>query len=386
MAAMLGFIFLAVNDSHETSVVISEAPATPNVASVAATLPTTPPASSTASIGITSPSRPVSASATHKQNNPVLKPENIAPEQNAAAASTSSTSVATRVASPYSSDPLPFEIIDARARAATVNILCMPKGGTFRPTSGSGVIIDPRGVILTDAHVAQYVMLSQDPRVDLSCAIRTGSPATPQWTAKVLYIPPMWLTAHAQDIRNDRPTGTGEHDYALLLIDKDIAGAAVTGSVPYVPVDTRSNIAFQEDKVLATGYPAEFVGGIFAERGLYAATSITSIGKLYTFQDGSVDLFSIGSIIAAQGGSSGGPVINQWSYVVGIISTTSDGKTTAERDLHANALSYIDTDLKIQSGKNLSETLAADIESQSEQFNKEIAPHIVNQYLEILSR
>src|SRR6185436_12542444 len=94
-----------------------------------------------------------------------------------------------RAPAPYSTPGESFETIDPAVRSALVNILCMPQGGSLRPISGSGVIIDPRGVILTNAHVAQYVLLSESPQINLTCSIRTGSPASPRWKAVVLYIP-----------------------------------------------------------------------------------------------------------------------------------------------------------------------------------------------------
>ena len=95
---------------------------------------------------------------------------------------------ARRIQNPYSYAPVPFESIDAITRPALVNILCRPRGAgpIASPISGSGVIIDPRGVILTNAHVAQYVLLSQSPQIDLVCTIRALSPARPLWKAEAL--------------------------------------------------------------------------------------------------------------------------------------------------------------------------------------------------------
>src|SRR3989344_1935480 len=74
-----------------------------------------------------------------------------------------------RIEDPYPLPPDSFSVINEKTRHALVNILCMPHGGSLRPISASGVIVDPRGVILPNAHVAQYVLLSHDPRIDLSC-------------------------------------------------------------------------------------------------------------------------------------------------------------------------------------------------------------------------
>ena len=49
-----------------------------------------------------------------------------------------------------------------KLKAATVNILCrMQRGGQIAHYTGSGVVIDPTGVVLTNAHVAEHVLLEQ---------------------------------------------------------------------------------------------------------------------------------------------------------------------------------------------------------------------------------
>ena len=92
---------------------------------------------------------------------------------------------------------------------------------------------------------------------------------------------------------------------------------------------------------------------------LYPVTSITTIQHLMTFQTGSADVISLGGVIQAQKGSSGGVVVNQWSKAIGLVTTTSEGATTGERDLHAITLAYINRDLQHLTGKSLQETLAA---------------------------
>jgi S1-C subfamily serine protease len=320
---------------------------------------------------------------------PQKVPEKVANKQTVLPPTSSSSAPSTqvtRVDSPYTENPLTFEAIDTLARRAVVNILCTPRGGSLRPTTGSGVMIDPRGVILTNAHVAQYVLLAQSGKFDLTCTVRSGSPATPNWIPEVLYIPTAWIIAHAADINKERATGTGEYDYALLRISSDLRGMPLTEPLPYLPIDSRETIAFLDDPLLVAGYPAEFVGGLLAQRDLYAATSIARVVKLMTFGTGAVDIFSVGGIIAAQGGSSGGPAINQWGYVVGIVTTTSDGKTTAERDLHVTTAAYINRDIKIQSGRSLKDFLASNTENISLEFKKTFEESFLALYLKALSK
>ena len=76
----------------------------------------------------------------------------------------------------------------------------------------------------------------------------------------------------------------------------------------------------------------------------------------------------MGGIIGAQSGSSGGGVVNQWNKLIGLITTTSEGVTTAQRDLHAITTGYINRDIKNQTGKDLIQTLAQDPKSTSDAF------------------
>jgi len=291
-----------------------------------------------------------------------------------------------RVQKPYNFDPISFDTLNTETRAALVNILCMPRGGgSLQPISGSGVIIDPRGVILTNAHVAQYVLLSENPTVDLSCEIRTGSPATFKWTAEVLYIPTVWIQAHVSDINIPHPTGTGEHDYALLRIVGTADASPLPSQFPSLPFDTREAIGFLNDTVLGAGYPAEFVGGFAAENNLFPVSSVSPINQLLTFATSTIDMIAIGGVVEAQGGSSGGAVVNAWGRTIGIISTTSDAPTTALRDLRAITLSYINRDLLAQTGTDLATFLSGDLVARELDFNTNTLPNLEKLYTQVLS-
>lgn len=290
-----------------------------------------------------------------------------------------------RLDNPYTFSALPVDQLNTGTRAALVNILCTPKqGGTFSPISGSGVVIDPRGVILTNAHVAQYVLLSQDPRINMQCTIRTGAPARPAYTAQMLYIPPEWVREHAKEFGTARPQGTGEHDYALLYVTGSATNTPLPGSFPFLAPDTRANVAFQGDQVLVASYPAEFLGGTGTEYGLYAASSVSKIGNMLTFSTDTADVLSLGGVIEAQSGSSGGAVVNAWGRLVGLIVTTSAGSTTSERDLHSLSISYINRDLASQRGTSLDTILAGDPAQDAVNFSANVVPSLVEQYWDLM--
>ncbi len=352
---------------------------------IAAAAEPSPPSLATLATSSAVASSPISAKRSDRKEKANIRPGTTARAAASAGIASSSSQVA-RLESPYSAPRASISDLNTDARAALVNILCMPRGGgSFSPISGSGVIIDPRGIVLTNAHVAQYVLLSQSPKVDLQCAIRAGAPAHALWSAEVLYIPPVWVQTHVGEINAQHPQGTGEHDYGLLYITGSLSGGSLPAPFPFLQPDTREGIAFQGDQVLVASYPAEFLGGMAAENDLYPASSVTTIGRLLTFSSSSIDVLSLGGIIEAQSGSPGGAVVNAWDRLVGLIVTTSEGATTAARDLHALSLSYISRDLAAQSGYDLPEWLQTDPASTAKNFNAMVAPGLLKLYIAQLS-
>lgn len=369
VVAIAGIVFLSPSFSSDATYEHGFSPAPISATSSAATT-TLPLATTTVSLAT---STHESSTSTVKKTSSVAKktpsPEPVARDPNAV----------DRIQNPYDTPPESFDVINEKAREALVNILCVSRSGTMQPISGSGVVIDPRGVVLTNAHVAQYVLLAQSPNIDLSCTMRAGSPAVSKWSVVPLYIPAVWVHEHAHEIIEQHVVGTGEHDYALLLI------AGNGKSFPFIPYDTREAIAFQDDPVLVASYPVEFVGST-VQNSLYAVSSITSIKKLMTFVQQTIDVLSLGGLIGAQSGSSGGAVVNAWGRLVGIVVTTSAGATTADRDLHALSMSYISRDLAAQSKLGLEALLSTDVTAAAESFNIILAPQLLEEYLRVLKR
>ena len=327
------------------------------------------------------PPQPASRAATTTVKKTTVKANNAV-----SVTASSSYPEVTRIRNPYSTPALSFDDINVAARQALVNILCTSNGDSLRPISGSGTIIDPRGIILTNAHVAQYVLLGQSREINLSCVVRTGSPAQPRWIPHVLYIPAAWIQKHAADITSSHATGTGELDYALLYIAGTLDGTPRPTAFPALPVDTREAIGFVEDQVLAASFPAEFLGGISTESALYPSSSIARILQLMTFGSHNVDVISVGGTIQAQAGSSGGAIVNAWGRLIGVITTTSEGMTTADRDLRATTLSYINRDLATQTGLDLDTFLGLDPASVSTDFALRELPQLAQMLLKNIFR
>lgn len=310
--------------------------------------------------------------------------EPVAEEAPGVSSQTSQEGRAVRIENPYSFGTKTPVVVDAEARAAVVNIFCRSRDPQLLSTSGSGVLIDPRGVILTNAHLGQYFLLDSGSAIDLSCSIRTGSPVRPTYRARVLYLPKAWVEENAPGIAERKATGSGEYDFSLLLIDSRIDGAALPATFPFLPPDTREAIGFTDDVVLVAGYPAEFLSGGATQNNLSITTTFATIGELLTFTRRVVDVISLGNIPLAQGGSSGGAVVNAWGFLVGIVTTTSEGETTASRDLRAITLAHVDRSLTAHTGADLSSFLSQDLPGTAQLFEEAEAPALSQRLIDAI--
>lgn len=253
-----------------------------------------------------------------------------------------------------------FVLINEFARKAIVNVLCSTKYGTLSPISGTGVVVGDDGLILTNAHIGQYFLLKDYIEKNyVECIARVGSPAYPKYKLDLVYISPNWVKENKALLKEQAPKGTGEDDFAFLRIISMIDGSNPPSKFSFIPMDIRENIN-RDEPVLLASYPAGFLGGLSILQGLNITTAITKIAEIYTFKDGSVDLVSVPGTVVSQKGSSGGAVVDQYAKVIGIISTSSDGDKTSERDLRAITVAYINRALQKEIGINLAQFVYSD--------------------------
>ncbi len=270
-------------------------------------------------------------------------------------------------------------------RAATVNILCQNQSASaLNSISASGVVVDPRGIILTNSHVAQYLLLKDYPSPDsVQCIVRVGSPAEPRYRAELLFLPPSWIAKNAQKILDEKPLGNGEHDYALIRITGTTdhnASLPVSFSFLRLSADPPT----EGQSTLIAGYPAGFLGGAIIQKDLYAASSFAQVGQLYTFMNNTIDIFSVGGSVVAQQGSSGGAVADQGGTLIGIITTSSEAAQTSDRDLRALSTSYIIRDFASESGTALGLFLDGDTAQEARSFAQTTAPSLTAQLVSAL--
>ena len=275
--------------------------------------------------------------------------------------------------------------VNTRTRAALVNIFCTPKTGG--PLSGSGIIVDSRGVILTNAHVAQFLLLqSALPEGRITCIVRTGSPAKPAYYAKLLYISTAWIDANASKIGQSHATGNGENDYAFLQIIGSVDDSPLPNTFSFAQMTTDK--PSKGDEVLLAGYPAGFLESATIQKGLYITSSFTTVENLFTFKDPKkVDLVSVGGTVVSQSGASGGSVVRQRDgALLAVIATASDAANTASRDLRAITLAHIDRSLAAEGKGGIAALLTGDLSQKLEDFNTNTAPALAKKLLEALKK
>jgi len=230
--------------------------------------------------------------------------------------------------------------LDAAAlmlRAALVNIICyVPPGSGLHSISGSGVIIDPKGFILTNAHIAQYFLLADR---GVSCTVRTGSPAAKSYGAALAYIPPAWISANASVLTQAAPTGTGEHDFAFLAVTKSETATALPAAFPSIPL-AHSPPSFGTPVVIAS-YGAQFLESSQVQSSLFPTVVFGSVKDVFTFNTNTIDVLALGGSAAAQEGSSGGGVADASGTLVGTVTTSTTEGATETRSLDAITASYI---------------------------------------------
>lgn len=280
-----------------------------------------------------------------------------------------------------------FDFINTKTREALVNILCTTKSsGPIKPISGSGIVIGKNGVILTNAHIAQYFLLKDYHTENfVECVIRTDSPAEPKYHAKLLYIPSIWVEENAENLKIENPKGTGENDFAFLIITDNINSKKnLPEEFPFITHDIREINIKRDSNVLLAGYPAGFLGGIFIQKDLYISSTITKIQEVFTFKEFTLDVISIGGSIVAQSGVSGGAVVNENNKLIALISTSSEGETTDDRNLNAITLSHINRSLIENKNTTLQELISGNIQNKADEFNEKEAPQLTKLLEEVL--
>ncbi len=227
---------------------------------------------------------------------------------------------------------LPSQTLYILASERVVNLFCeLPKNEVAIAT---GVIIHPRGYILTNAHVA-------DTEQSRTCLIRRGSPARNFAVAERVFLPPNFSSkSHTREnLANDVAIWK-----ITSVIEKETADTFPFFSIrPHkLPVDGAALATFS--------YPAELLGSHAVVSALYLSFSETKITAH--------DAYFIESAqgLGSQKGSSGGILLDPFTgELAGLIFAVNDVKTeyVSERTMFSLTPFAIQEAVRAATGKDL---------------------------------
>lgn len=262
---------------------------------------------------------------------------------------------------------------------AIVNIYCTYKTPDFiKTTTGTGVVVSSNGVVLTNAHVAQFLLLEgMKAKGTTNCIIRSGETATESYEAELLYISPKWIQDNAEIISQANPKGTGERDYALLYISKGVDNLPVPASLTFVPADTAYLTKVDINSVVTIGgYPILNQNLEDVQDHLNRVTATTTIAEIFTFVSKTTDIFNLRGSDIGDYGISGGPVVNSSNKLIGLITTKNDDALLGKGSLNAITLSYIDQTMKEETGFNFTQNLNGNLPYRAEVFKATVIPFL----------
>ena len=281
--------------------------------------------------------------------------------------------------------PPDFAKINEEARLAIINIFCTTKSNELSPISATGIVINPNGLILTNAHVAEYFLIRDFREKDfVECIIRTGSPAYPRYNVELVYISPTWVINNKTVLKEQSPKGTGENDYAFLRITNTLNNEEIK-KLDSIPLNIREEIIIGEPVVLVS-YPAGFLGGLSIIQNLNVASAITLVQDVFTFINNTIDIISVGGTVLSQKGASGGAVVDKYGTTIGLISVSSSAVNTSDRQLLAITPAYINRSLQNDINMTLSQFLSQDIGTFTKKFQTETAPLLTKILIDELNK
>ncbi len=225
-----------------------------------------------------------------------------------------------------------------RYSKAVIQIFCKGEKETF---SASGVIVNSRGLVLTNAHVAGIVK-----RVgESSCQARRDNPASPFGKITVVF--------QADTAKKITDTEVPQRDVAFLKISE--------ASRDFTFADLSLENAREGETLLTLGYPSEFLASISAELNSNLVFSVLRVDG-FTDIDGektTAEGYVFRGGLALQQGSSGTALVNRQGKVVGLIFATTKAKTTDDRQGIGLMVSYINKIMQLETGQDLEEFIAA---------------------------
>lgn len=253
---------------------------------------------------------------------------------------------------------------EQKVKSALGNVYCSTiEGNRVQKITGSAVAISNNGVMITNAHVAEHILLSNTKAKNSNCFVRTGSPARKAYSARVVFLPEEWVLRNKDNLKFTSVTGTGEHDYALILLDEKIN----TSADQLTFIEPVSNSLEKRASVILGGYPA-FNANVI-ENALYPVIDTSRIVQTFALGNETGALGDTSPSILAIHGSSGGAVGNENGDLIGIIVASILDSETQKPSIRFISFDYIKDDIKEKTG-NKFEQFIQNADNEASNFIK----------------
>ncbi|MCF7865559.1 MAG: serine protease [Candidatus Pacebacteria bacterium] len=280
---------------------------------------------------------------------------------------------------------------ETKQEDAIVNIFCSQKiivngkvSNQRRTITGSGVLINKDGTVLTNAHVGQFPLLSEkDPNV--VCLARYGNPASGSLSVKVSFISPEWIKEYGKYVNTEGTAQTGKSDFALLKIGLPKQN---TNNIAILsPIVVQKNLPAIGDKIFSISYPADILGTKGVGASLPMQKEQLAVNRYYSVGVTTYDVLETTPSTAGQRGSSGGAIVDEHGHFIGTITTIVNSTVPSKKNIRAMTVDHTDTELLKYSNTNLTQVVnfgSSDVEKSFNLQYRDYLTSLLNTYLNSL--